>query len=87
MFIDRDGDDVYMVSDGILSLFCTPKLDGNAYVVKIDGVEVKPLDSTEMNGDGWFIVDIDAKNLTPGQHTVLVTSEGIPDGETTITIE
>ena len=87
MFIDRDGDDVYMVSDGILSLFCTPKLDGNAYVVKIDGVEVKPLDSTGMNGDGWFIVDIDAKNLTPGQHTVLVTSEGIPDGETTITIE
>lgn len=85
MFID--GDDVYMVSDGILSLFCTPKLDGNEYVVKIDGVEVKPLDSTGMNGDGWFIVDIDAKNLTPGQHTVLVTSEGIPDGETTITIE
>lgn len=85
MFIDRD--DVYMVSDGILSLFCTSKLDGNEYVVKIDGVEVKPLDSTGMNGDGWFIVDIDATNLTPGQHTVLVTSEGIPDGETTITIE
>ena len=40
-----------------------------------------------MNGDGWFIVDIDAKNLTSGQHTLLVTSEGIPDGETTITIE
>lgn len=85
MFIDNEN--TYMVSDGILSLFCTPKLDGNEYVVKIDGVEVKPLDSTGMNGDGWFIVDIDAKNLTPGQHTVLVTSEGIPDGETTITIE
>lgn len=85
MFIDNEN--TYMVSDGILSLFCTPKLDGNEYVVKIDGVEVKPLDSTGMNGDGWFIVDIDATNLTPGQHTVLVTSEGIPDGETTITIE
>ena len=86
--------DIYVATGGDVITYpgkaikdATYVLDGNAYVVKIDGVEVTPLDSTGMTGDGSFVVDIDATNLTPGQHTVLVTSEGIPDGETTITIE
>lgn len=29
------------VSDGILYVFCTPKLDGKDFVIKVDGTESK----------------------------------------------
>lgn len=40
------------VSDGILYVFCTPKLDGKDFVIKVDGTEVKPKDAF-LSGDGF----------------------------------
>lgn len=83
MFID--GEDPW-VSDGTLYLFCNPKLDGKDFVVKVDGTEVKPTNAFT-SGDGYFVIWVDATSITAGEHTVTVTSEGIPDGEATFTVK
>ena len=74
------------VSDGILYVFCTPKLDGKDFVIKVDGTEVKPKDAF-LNGDGVFVIWVDATGLSEGEHKVSVTAEGIPDGEASFTVK
>jgi hypothetical protein len=83
MFID--GEDPW-VEDGTLYLLCNPKLDGKDFVVKVDGTEVKPTDAFT-SGDGYFVIWVDATSITAGEHTVTVTSEGLPDGEATFTVK
>ena len=74
------------VSDGILYVFCTPKLDGKDFVIKVDGTEVKPKDAF-LSGDGFFVIWVDASGLSAGEHKVSVTAEGIPDGEASFTVK
>ena len=74
------------VSDGILYVFCTPKLDGKDFVIKVDGTEVKPKDAF-LNGDGVFVIWVDATGLSAGEHKVSVIAEGIPDGEASFTVK
>lgn len=74
------------VSDGILYVFCTPKLDGKDFVIKVDGTEVKPKDAF-LSGDGFFVIWVDATGLSAGEHKVSVTAEGIPDGEASFTVK
>ena len=83
MFID--GEDPW-VEDGTLYLLCNPKLEGQYFVVKVDGTEVKPTDAFT-SGDGYFVIWVDATSITAGEHTVTVTSEGLPDGEATFTVK
>ena len=68
------------------TLFCTPKLDGKDFVIKVDGTEVKPKDAF-LNGDGVFVIWVDATGLSAGEHKVSVTAEGIPDGEASFTVK
>lgn len=74
------------VSDGTLYVICTPKLDGKDFVIKVDGTEVKPKDAF-LNGDGVFVIWVDATGLSAGEHKVSVTAEGIPDGEASFTVK
>ena len=74
------------VSDGILYVFCTPKLDGKDIVIKVDGTEEKPMDAF-LSGDGFFVIWVDATGLSAGEHKVSVTAEGIPDGEASFTVK
>ena len=53
------------VSDGILYVFCTPKLDGKDFVIKVDGTEVKPKDAF-LNGDGVFVIWVDDSTESNG---------------------
>ena len=83
MFLD--GEEPW-VSDGTLYVICTPKLDGKDFVIKVDGTEVKPKDAF-LNGDGVFVIWVDATGLFAGEHKVSVTAEGIPDGEASFTVK
>lgn len=74
------------VSDGTLYVICTPKLDGKDFVIKVDGTEVKPKDAF-LNGDGVFVIWVDATGLSAGEHKVSVTAEEIPDGEASFTVK
>ena len=80
-----DGEEPW-VSDGTLYVICTPKLDGKDFVIKVDGTEVKPKDAF-LNGDGVFVIWVDATGLSAGEHKVSVTEEGIPDGEASFTVK
>lgn len=80
-----DGEEPW-VSDGTLYVICTPKLDGKDFVIKVDGTEVKPKDAF-LNGDGVFVIWVDATGLSAGEHKVSVTGEGIPDGEASFTVK
>ena len=80
-----DGEEPW-VSDGTLYVICTPKLDGKDFVIKVDGTEVKPKDAF-LNGDGVFVIWVDATGLSAGEHKVSVTAEGIPDGEASFTVK
>lgn len=80
-----DGEEPW-VSDGTLYVICTPKLDGKDFVIKVDGTEVKPKDAF-LNGDGVFVIWVDATGLSAGVHKVSVTAEGIPDGEASFTVK
>lgn len=80
-----DGEEPW-VSDGTLYVICTPKLDGKDFVIKVDGTEVKPKDAF-LNGDGVFVIWVDATGLSEGEHKVSVTAEGIPDGEASFTVK
>lgn len=80
-----DGEEPW-VSDGTLYVICTPKLDGKDFVIKVDGTEVKPKDAF-LNGDGVFVIWVDATGLSAGEHKVSVTVEGIPDGEASFTVK
>lgn len=80
-----DGEEPW-VSDGTLYVICTPKLDGKDFVIKVDGTEVKPKDAF-LNGDGVFVIWVDATGLSAGEHKVSVTTEGIPDGEASFTVK
>lgn len=80
-----DGEEPW-VSDGTLYVICTPKLDGKDFVIKVDGTEVKPKDAF-LNGDGVFVIWVDATGLSTGEHKVSVTAEGIPDGEASFTVK
>ena len=80
-----DGEEPW-VSDGTLYVICTPKLDGKDFVIKVDGTEVKPKDAF-LNGDGVFVIWVDATGLSVGEHKVSVTAEGIPDGEASFTVK
>lgn len=80
-----DGEEPW-VSDGTLYVICTPKLDGKDFVIKVDGTEVKPKDAF-LNGDGVFVIWVDATGLFAGEHKVSVTAEGIPDGEASFTVK
>ena len=66
MFPDGEGP---WVSDGTLYVICTPKLDGKDFVIKVDGTEVKPKDAF-LNGDGVFVIWVDATGLSAGEHKV-----------------
>ena len=68
------------------TIICTPKLDGKDFVIKVDGTEVKPKDAF-LNGDGVFVIWVDATGLSAGEHKVSVTAEGIPDGEASFTVK
>ena len=70
-----DGEEPW-VSDGTLYVICTPKLDGKDFVIKVDGTEVKPKDAF-LNGDGVFVIWVDATGLSAGEHKVSVTAEGL----------
>lgn len=63
-----DGEEPW-VSDGTLYVICTPKLDGKDFVIKVDGTEVKPKDAF-LNGDGVFVIWVDATGLSAGEHKV-----------------
>ena len=52
----------------------------------VDGTEVKPKDAF-LNGDGVFVIWVDATGLSAGEHKVSVTAEGIPDGEASFTVK
>jgi uncharacterized protein YxjI len=80
-----DGEEPW-VSDGTLYVICTPKLDGKDFVIKVDGTEVKPKDAF-LNGDGVFVIWVDATGLSAGEHKVSVTAEEIPDGEASFTVK
>ena len=80
-----DGEEPW-VSDGTLYVICTPKLDGKDFVIKVDGTEVKPKDAF-LNGDGVFVIWVDATGLSAGEHKVSVTAEGISDGEASFTVK
>lgn len=80
-----DGEEPW-VSDGTLYVICTPKLDGKDFVIKVDGTEVKPKDAF-LNGDGVFVIWVDATGLSAGEHKVSVTAEGIQDGEASFTVK
>ncbi len=80
-----DGEEPW-VSDGTLYVICTPKLDGKDFVIKVDGTEVKPKDAF-LNGDGVFVIWVDATGLSAGEHKVSVIAEGIPDGEASFTVK
>ena len=80
-----DGEEPW-VSDGTLYVICTPKLDGKDFVIKVDGTEVKPKDAF-LNGDGVFVIWVDATGLSAGEHKVSVTAEGIPAGEASFTVK
>lgn len=80
-----DGEEPW-VSDGTLYVICTPKLDGKDFVIKVDGTEVKPKDAF-LNGDGVFVIWVDATGLSAGEHKVSVTAEGNPDGEASFTVK
>lgn len=80
-----DGEEPW-VSDGTLYVICTPKLDGKDFVIKVDGTEVKPKDAF-LNGDGVFVIWVDATGLSAGEHKVSVTAEGILDGEASFTVK
>lgn len=80
-----DGEEPW-VEDGTLYVICTPKLDGKDFVIKVDGTEVKPSDAF-LNGDGVFVIWVDATGLSAGEHTVSVTADGIPDGEASFTVK
>ena len=67
-----DGEEPW-VSDGTLYVICTPKLDGKDFVIKVDGTEVKPKDAF-LNGDGVFVIWVDATGLSAGEHKVSVTA-------------
>lgn len=74
------------VSDGILYVFCTPKLDGKDFVIKVDGTEVKPKDAF-LSGDGFLLCGWMLQDFPAGEHKVSVTAEGIPDGEASFTVK
>lgn len=74
------------VSDGILYIFCNPKLDGKDFVVKVDGNKVEPKNSF-LSGDGEFVIWVNATSFTPGEHSLSVTADGLPDGNATFTVE
>jgi hypothetical protein len=73
------------VSDGTLYLICTPDLDGKTFTIKVDGAVVQPSNDMGINGDGYYIIWVDASGLSGGSHTVTVTADGIPDGTSTFT--
>lgn len=74
------------VSDGILYIFCNPELDGKDFVVKVDGNKVEPKNSF-LSGDGEFVIWVNATSFTPGEHSLSVTADGLPDGNATFTVE
>lgn len=74
------------VSDGILYIFCNPELNGKDFVVKVDGNKVEPKNSF-LSGDGVFVIWVDATSFTPGEHSLSVTADGLPDGNATFTVE
>lgn len=60
--------------------------DGKDFVVKVDGNKVEPKNSF-LSGDGEFVIWVDATSFTPGEHSLSVTADGLPDGNATFTVE
>lgn len=73
------------VENGILYIICNPQLEGKNFKVTLDGKEVTPKEQF-LNGDGVYVLWIDASGLSAGEHTVTVTAEGLPDGSAKVTI-
>ena len=60
--------------------------DGKDFVVKVDGNKVEPKNSF-LSGDGEFVIWVNATSFTPGEHSLSVTADGLPDGNATFTVE
>lgn len=73
------------VEDGVLYICCNSQLEGKTYTVTLNGKEVKPTNEF-LNGDGVYVLWIDASDLSAGEHTVTVTAEGLPEGSVKVNI-
>ncbi|SDW68403.1 Protein of unknown function [Lachnospiraceae bacterium KHCPX20] len=73
------------ISDGTLYVILNPATE-NLASVSVDGKKVEPKDAF-VNGDGVYVIWIDATGLSAGEHTVEVSAEGFGTSSKTVTVE